>query len=147
VRGLLRLFACASPDRDNKSLAALRTGLGECPVELLDQIPFKSQNRYSAACVRAGGCEYTLVLGACEALSVHLAPGTDGAWEKEWRELLPTGLRLLMFADAQHRGPFGPTLEGGRAAAAGTRRTQRRAAGEREGGGWRRWRRRGSRSR
>src|SRR5207249_2011675 len=56
--------------------------------------------------------EYTLVLGACEALRAHLAPGVAGNWEAVWRELLPTGLRLLLFADAEHCGPFGPTLDG-----------------------------------
>src|SRR5262249_38647862 len=86
--------------------------LGETVVELLDQLPFKSQNRYSAVRVRAGQAEYTLVLGACEALRRHLADGAPDRWEAARKELLQTGLRILMFAGADERRPFGATLEG-----------------------------------
>ncbi|HTU16914.1 MAG TPA: HAD-IC family P-type ATPase [Gemmataceae bacterium] len=180
VRARLRLFASASLDRSSKSLAALREALGETPVELLDQLPFKSQNRYSAVRVRSTGetpvpptgetpvppqkttgetlvppqkttgetpvpphkttgetpvsphkktgetpvppqkttgetpvpprkttgetpvpptSEHVLVLGACEALRPFLR-GPDG-WESAWRELLGTGMRLLLFAEAE----------------------------------------------
>jgi cation-transporting ATPase E len=111
VRGRLRLFASASVDRKNKSIQALRAALGEAPVELLDQIPFKSQNRYSAVRVRDGATERTLVLGACEALRNHL-DATASTWEAVWKELLPTGLRLLMFAETAQRAPLSETLEG-----------------------------------
>src|SRR5207253_9130933 len=43
VRQRLKLFASASLDRQNKSLQALRAAVGEEMVELIDQIPFKSQ--------------------------------------------------------------------------------------------------------
>jgi cation-transporting ATPase E len=112
VRRRLKLFASASLDRVNKNLAALRAALGEEQVELTDQIPFKSQNRYSAVRVRAGGSEYALVLGACEALRSHLAHGVGDRWEAAWKELLPTGLRLLLVADTDSRGKFGTTLDG-----------------------------------
>lgn len=112
VKDRLSLFANASLDRENKSLAALRSALGEAKTELLDQIPFKSQNRYSAARVRSRGQEYSLVLGAYEALRERLADQAARQAEKVWRELLPTGLRLLLFAETDHQGPFGPTLEG-----------------------------------
>ncbi|HEY7311783.1 MAG TPA: HAD-IC family P-type ATPase, partial [Gemmataceae bacterium] len=68
IRDRLRLFASVSLDRSSKSLAALRAALGETQAELLDQLPFKSQNRYSAVRVRSAGEEFTLILGACEAL-------------------------------------------------------------------------------
>jgi cation-transporting ATPase E len=112
VRERLRMFASASLDRDNKNLAAVRATLGEVAVERLDQIPFKAQNRYSAVRVRAGDTEHALVLGACEALRGRLVPGADDRWEVAWKELLPTGLRVLLFADTDHQGPFGPTLDG-----------------------------------
>lgn len=112
VKNRLRLFACVSLDRENKSLAALRAALGETATELIDQIPFKSQNRYSAVRVRAGGSEYVLVMGAVEALRDRLKEGTVASVEARWKELLPTGLRLLLFADTDHTGPFGPTLDG-----------------------------------
>jgi cation-transporting ATPase E len=112
IRDRLRLFASVSLDRENKNLAALRTALGEATTELVDQIPFKSQNRYSAVRVRTSGTECALVLGACEALRNHLTLGTAPTLEATWKGLLPTGLRLLLFADTDHQGPFGPTLEG-----------------------------------
>jgi cation-transporting ATPase E len=103
VRDRLRCFAWASVDEANKNIQALRAGLGEQPapgsVELLDQLPFKSQNRYSAVRLRAGAAEQVHVLGACEALRPFLEKGTD-RWETAWHELLPTGLRLLLFAEA-----------------------------------------------
>ena len=110
VRGRLRLFASASLDRENKNLAAVRAALGEEPVELIDQIPFKSQNRYSAVRVRAAA-RSRAGAGACEALRSHLAPGS-ASWEAAWKELLPTGLRLLLFADDRLPDKFGNTLDG-----------------------------------
>src|SRR5919197_4428739 len=101
VRQRLRLFASAPIDRANKNLAALRAALGETPVELLDQLPFKSQNRYSAVRVRAGRDEHVLVLGAGEALKPFLDPAQPGRWETTWKGLLGTGLRLLLFAEAK----------------------------------------------
>lgn len=112
IRERLRLFASASLDRENKNLAAVREALGAAPVELLDQIPFKSQNRYSAVRVRSGESEFALVLGACEALRYFLAGEAGDRWETAWKELLPTGLRVLLFADTNHTGRFGPTLDG-----------------------------------
>ncbi len=112
IRAQLRLFASASLDRGSKSLAALRTALGEAPAELLDQLPFKSQNRYSAVRVRSAKTEYVLVLGACESLRSFL-PQTGG-WETTWRDLLGTGLRLLLFAEAENAPDrkFAGSLEG-----------------------------------
>jgi cation-transporting ATPase E len=45
VRDALRRFASASIDRGNRNMQALFHALGEAEVELLEQIPFKSQNR------------------------------------------------------------------------------------------------------
>jgi cation-transporting ATPase E len=113
TRRRLALFASASIDRQNKNLQALRGALGETPVEFVDQLPFKSQNRYSAVRVRDGNEERTLVMGACEALGPYL-PKADrnGDWESTWKELSRTGLRILMFADAPERTPFADTLDG-----------------------------------
>jgi cation-transporting ATPase E len=113
ARDRLRLFASATLDTASKSVAALRAALGAAPVELLDQIPFKSQNRYSAVRVRSGGEVYVLVLGAGEALRPFLRGG-DGGWETAWKELIATGLRLLLFgeADPTDRPAFDGTLEG-----------------------------------
>src|SRR5262249_36309858 len=110
VRRLLGLFARAALDRQNKTIQALRAALGDAAdigVEVLDRLPFKSQNRYSAVRLRVGegpADGMTLVLGACEALRPLFGDEADGAWEGAWRELLPTGLRLLLFARAD--GPL-----------------------------------------
>jgi cation-transporting ATPase E len=106
VRRRLRLFAAASPDGGNKSLAALRDALGGADFELLDALPFKSQNRYSAVRVRAAGTEFSLALGAPEALG-PLLPG-DADWEAVWKGLLGDGLRLLLFAEVREPGPAAP---------------------------------------
>jgi cation-transporting ATPase E len=98
LRERLSAFASASLDRSNKSLVALRDAVGEVPVQLLDQLPFKSQNRYSAVRVSTQTGEYVLVLGACEALRACLE--STNAWEKKWHDLLASGLRVLLFAEA-----------------------------------------------
>jgi cation-transporting P-type ATPase E len=118
IRERLRLFASASLDRASRDgitpplLAALRAAVGETPGELLDKLPFKSQNRYSAVRVRWGATEHVLVLGACESLGPFLRQ--TGGWETTWRELIGTGLRLLLFAEAQDvpDQKFAGSLEG-----------------------------------
>jgi magnesium-transporting ATPase (P-type) len=111
VRRLLALFAASSLDERNKTLQALRAASGEpAAVAALDRLPFKSQNRYSAVRLRLPGegvVVVTLVLGAGEALQPFFAADVAGDWEGAWRELLPTGLRLLTFARAEDsRGAF-----------------------------------------
>src|SRR5262249_55414674 len=92
VRCRLRWFASASIDRASKSLAALRDALGEETVELLDQLPFKSQNRYSAVCIKTADAVHRLALGAFEALLPHVQANAmaDGSAVHEcetlWRE-------------------------------------------------------------
>lgn len=112
IRDRIRLFASVSLDRENKNLAALRSVLGEARGELIDQIPFKSQNRYSAARVRSDGREYGLALGAFEALRSRLRNDDVAAAEAAWKELLPGGLRLLLFAEIEGNQRFGHDLNG-----------------------------------
>jgi cation-transporting ATPase E len=113
ARARLRQFAWASIDRQNKSIQALRAAVAEDPagLEVLNQLPFKSQNRFSAVHLRDGSGERVLVLGACEALRDHLA-APAGEWEAAWRALLPTGLRLLLFAETDRPGPVQGVLTG-----------------------------------
>ncbi len=109
---LLSLFASASVDRKNKSVQALLAAFGPAEVELLDQLPFKSQNRYSAVRVRNGAQDRLLVMGACEALGQYLDNPSANGWEREWKELLAAGLRILMFAESSRLAPFAGTLDG-----------------------------------
>ena len=96
VRRRLALFATASVDRDNKSIQAVAAELGEAKSELLDQIPFKSKNRFSAVRIRDDMVERLLVLGAPEALDVQ-----DEAIGAKVRELQGNGLRVLLFAESR----------------------------------------------
>ena len=64
ARRRLALFATASIDSQNKTIQALRNALGEVVSEVIDQIPFKAQNRFGAVRLRDGGVERVLVLGA-----------------------------------------------------------------------------------
>jgi cation-transporting ATPase E len=96
-------------DRQNKNIQALGNALGPADLELLDQIPFKSQNRYSAVRLRAEGAEHVLALGACEALGPRLE---DGGWRGAWQELQATGLRILLFAESPRREVFNGSLDG-----------------------------------
>src|SRR5262249_47034046 len=65
ARARLQLFAWATLDERSKSVQALRAALGEPAArpELLDQVPFKSQNRYSAVRVGGVGAGQALALG------------------------------------------------------------------------------------
>src|SRR5262249_45101619 len=114
AREALRLFAFVSLDVRSKSVQALQSALGKpaADPELIDQVPFKSQNRYSAVRLRADGKELALALGAFEALRPLLEVGTPERAEAAWRDLLPTGLRLLLFAEALGGGPFNGSLDG-----------------------------------
>ncbi len=108
----LRLFAGASPDRQSKTIAALLTAVGRAEGEVLDALPFKSQNRYSAVRIRAEDREHVLVLGAWEALAPKLGDRAT-AWEAAWRDLMRTGLRLLLFAESPPDGrPDRPAFDG-----------------------------------
>jgi cation-transporting ATPase E len=111
VRDRLRLFASATLDQGNKSVAALRTYLGPAAAHVIDQLPFKSQNRYSAVRVRSAGGEYVLALGAGEALRPFLDPA-NVKWEPTFEELMRTGLRLLLFAEAVRSPGMPPGFNG-----------------------------------
>jgi cation-transporting ATPase E len=114
VRARLRVFASASLDRSNQSLVALRAALGETAAELIDQLPFKSQNRYSAVRARAGGAEYVLALGAAEALQPFIPKEEFASCEAASAGLQATGLRLLLFAEPATipREKFDGSLDG-----------------------------------
>ena len=114
VRRRLSLFAWASVDQRDRGLRALREALGKEDALLLDQIQFQSKNRYSAVRVRDGSDERTLVFGAFEALSSRFEVTDDGRWEAEWKGLLPSGLRILLFAESRISRPLTDVLEGHR---------------------------------
>ncbi len=118
IRQDLRAFASATIDRRNKNIQAIHTALGDTPVELLDQIPFKSQNRYSAVRIRgsqssapdlqSGACqeaeERVLILGGPEALQERIALGNEKPsllenLNQQIGQLQQQGLRILLLAE------------------------------------------------
>jgi cation-transporting ATPase E len=129
ARESLRQFATATLDQRNKSIQALRGGLGVTGqtdsqasvghkptvgrerLDVIDQLPFKDLNRYSAVRLGTGGQERVFALGAVEALAPFL---TDPDRVREnWLKLLPTGLRLLAFGEGEPTGqPFTGSLHG-----------------------------------
>jgi cation-transporting ATPase E len=99
LRQALRQFASASVDQSNKTIQALARALGQAQVELLEQIPFKSQNRYSAVRLQSAEGRIVLVLGAIEALRDRFsrdAADLDAVVAERQR----AGLRLLALAKA-----------------------------------------------
>jgi cation-transporting ATPase E len=111
-RRMLGLFAAASLDRGNKTIRAITAAIRVSAVQPLDVLPFKSQNRYSGVRILDGAGERVLVLGAAEALRPYLDPQADRHWEQIYAELLSSGLRLLLFTEADRCRPFDHTLEG-----------------------------------
>jgi cation-transporting ATPase E len=101
VRRRLALFAALSVDRQNRNLQAIRAALGEPKAELLDQLPFKSQNRFSAVRIREDNRERVLVLGAPEVVGSGQRPAGGGSWQMAAGELQRQGLRVLLFAELE----------------------------------------------
>lgn len=100
VRRLLGIFANSSIDSGNKSIVALREALEKItPFETLDQLPFQSHNRCSALITPIDGKNRLLVLGSFEVLGPHFFEAERLPIEAHWHTLLPTGLRLIVFAD------------------------------------------------
>jgi cation-transporting ATPase E len=93
VRRRLSLFVSVSVDRRNKNIQALLAALGEAKSDLLDQIPFKSKNRFSAIRVRDSEVERILVLGAPEAFVEY------AGFEADVLGFQRRGLRVLLFAE------------------------------------------------
>jgi cation-transporting ATPase E len=102
---LLTLFAWSIVDGSNKAISAIRSAhepvRNSKELQILGQIPFKSQNRYSAIHVRDGDRERFMALGAIESLQPRIASGLVAKCESIWKEQMPTGARLLLFVEAE----------------------------------------------
>lgn len=105
VKTRLRHFISAALDQKNRNVEALKAALGEEATEAIDQIPFKSQNRYSAVRLRCPD-ELVLVLGAPESLRERTAAWlrdagrSDGDLAAMVEGLQKRGQRVLLFAQA-----------------------------------------------
>ncbi len=105
VRNRLGLFAWTSIDSGNRFVQAIRSAIGplqsQATPQAIEQTPFKSQNRFSAVRLRVENKELTLVAGAFEALKPRLAESGSSGAETIWHEMLPSGLRLVLFAESR----------------------------------------------
>jgi len=96
ARRRLALFATASIDSQSKTVRALRDALGEAIADVIDQIPFKAQNRFSAVRLHDGDTERVLVIGAPESVRTN-----EGGWHDEVQTLVVSGARVLIFAEVE----------------------------------------------
>ena len=92
----LQLFASASVDQANRNIAALRRTLGDAAATVLEQVPFKSRQRFSAVRLKTDAGPRLLVFGAPETLRPHLDPPIAVDIEALQRR----GLRVLLLAEA-----------------------------------------------
>lgn len=104
---LVSVFATATGSR-NRTIDALLEHYGETPSELVDEIQFSSQRKYSAVRVREGGREYTMYMGAWTSVAPYVRTDRDveGMIEAEARKGLRTVL-ICMGGDHPLYGPDG----------------------------------------
>ncbi|MDO5852479.1 MAG: HAD-IC family P-type ATPase [Thermoplasmata archaeon] len=98
---LIAVFASTTGSR-NRTVDALANRYGTADAELLEEIQFSSERKYSAVRVRDGGNEYNLYLGALTSLKDHMDTDQDIAThvDAESRK----GLRTVLIC----RGPAVP---------------------------------------
>ncbi len=104
---LIALFASATGSR-NRTVEALSDHYGTVDAELVEEIQFSSERKYSAVRVKDGDGEVVLYMGAWTSLSSHVKTDEDipGIIEAESRK----GLRTIIVckgADAPLYGPDG----------------------------------------
>jgi cation-transporting ATPase E len=99
IRQRLALFVAATVDQRQRIIQALRAAVGEAPAEVLDQLPFKSEKRFSAVHLRAEGQERWLLLGAPEALLPGLPEAAAPAATDTAAALRAAGWQVLLFAE------------------------------------------------
>ena len=101
VRDLLRDFAARATAR-NRTLDAIALALPGQPGALVDEVPFSSEHRWSAATLEDAGRRRTLVLGAPEALAPALREARTAA--RDDRGPGAARQRVLVFAEAAEGG-------------------------------------------
>ena len=94
LRRRMALFASATVDRENRNVHALAAAFGAENSVIVDQIPFKAQNRFSAVHLRDRDQHRILVLGAPEALGICMSGHVEAS-----RDLQRQGMRVLVFAE------------------------------------------------
>ena len=96
IRRALRTYA-GSARAANRTVEAIGRALGTEAEVVLDEVPFRSDRRWSA--IRVGPAARTWLLGAPDRLAE--TAGTRAAtWQPTVRQMAARGLRVLLFAEA-----------------------------------------------
>ncbi|AGI48037.1 ATPase, P-type (transporting), HAD superfamily, subfamily IC [Thermoplasmatales archaeon BRNA1] len=93
---LIREFASTTGSR-NKTVIAIQEHFGEAECELLDEIQFSSERKFSAVRVKSEDHEDTIVMGAWSVLKKHTK--NTGGVEEKIDELSAAGLRSVVLFD------------------------------------------------
>jgi cation-transporting ATPase E len=107
---LVAAFAHGSSEK-NATILALERSLSRPDLEVTDEIPFNSEDKFSALAVRSGGAEDRLFLGAFEVLAPRLVE-EDRARARAAIDAGP-GLRHLVLASLREPGPLREAWTGG----------------------------------
>lgn len=105
LRAWLADFA-ASASAPNKTSQAISAGLGGVQRKVVDEVPFASARKWSAAAFADAGdgsrpaMRGVFVLGAAEVLQEHLR--LDAATDRQLQAWAEAGLRVLVFAHNEH---------------------------------------------
>ncbi len=101
---LISLFASATGSK-NRTIEALIEHYGESPFELVQEIQFSSERKYSAVRVRENGVEHNLYMGAWVSLKDHVDTDEDVGAVIDAQARL--GLRTVLIC----KGDDGPLLD------------------------------------
>lgn len=99
------VFSTLSGSR-NRTMSAILEHYGEADAELVDEIQFSSERKYSAVRVRDGNRTYTMYVGAWSALGPHIH--TDNDIELQINVQSSKGLRTVLLC----LGKDGPLYDG-----------------------------------
>lgn len=94
---LIRAFVSATGSK-NKTIVALTEKFGTTDTELIDEVQFSSERKFSAVRVRTEGEVHTIVMGAWPFLKHKVAENTDV--EPILKDLSSKGLRSVVLFDA-----------------------------------------------
>ena len=112
-RLLARVCGSVGGPQQQEHPGAVQRRSGEPPVELLDQLPFKSQNRYQCRAHPRRRRERVLVLGAREALRPYLDEPAGGAWAERLCQTAAHRAASCCCSPKRHAWrPFDGTLDG-----------------------------------
>ena len=97
VDAMIRCFVSTTGSR-NRTVTAMEAHFGNAEAELLDEVQFSSDRKFSAVKVSYNGEVHTVVMGAWPFLKAKVADHRDV--EEKLKDLSSKGLRSVVFFDA-----------------------------------------------